>query len=222
MPHTHAAYNCVVPYAFESSAHQIEICAGVLRPFGVELQHRWLEFLPGREAEDESRRALAAAGVEDGGPFVVVHPGSKQVYNRWPLDRFLAVYEHCRSSASLRTLLSFGPHEGEARRWFLARGVPARDLLPRLSITGLAALLRSARLLVCPDTGVLHVGAAAGVPTVGLYGSGDPSAWQPPGPIRAVTDHERGDVLAIPVGTVLCEVDAVLGAGSREVDSANY
>ena len=107
-------------------------------------------------------------------------------------------------------LFSFGPHEEPARGWLGARGVDAVDLLPRLSLEELAALLRRARLLVCPDTGVLHVGAAVGVPVVGLYGSGDPEIWQPPGAVRAVGDHRRGKVRGIRLADVLEQIDLTL------------
>ncbi len=207
--HSNVAYNCIVPLRLPREAHQIDVCSGVLQPFGVEVVDRSLELEPGPEAEERARQVLRAAEVEDATPFVVIHPGSKQVHNRWPLERFLEVREHC-VRAGFRALLSFGPSEERARAWFVGSGVPAHDLLPPLAIEELAALLRRARLLVCPDTGVLHVGATTGVPIVGLYGSGDPAVWQPPGRIRAVSDHARGNVRAIESACVIREVEELI------------
>ncbi|MFN2432598.1 MAG: glycosyltransferase family 9 protein [Gemmatimonadota bacterium] len=213
LPHTNAAYNLLVPFSAAAGAHQIELCAGTLRPFGVEVLDRRLELVPGAEAERRAARALSDAGVGPGEPFCVVHPGSKQVHNRWPLEDFLTVLGRARGHR-LRALLSFGPSEEPTRAWFAARGVPARDLLPSLRLEEVAALLARARLLVCPDTGVLHVGAAVGAPVVGLYGSGDPRLWQPPGDVRAVHARGRGNVRDLALADVLRAVDEALSGGA--------
>jgi lipopolysaccharide heptosyltransferase I len=62
----------------------------------------------------------------------------------------------------------------------------------------LIAVLRQARLMIGPDTGPLHLAAALGVPTVGLFGPTDPKRNGPYGnvhrnlrPEGAVTSHHR-------------------------------
>jgi len=43
----------------------------------------------------------------------------------------------------------------------------------------MAALLAEADLLLCNDTGVMHVGAAVGTPLVAVFGPTDPALWKP-------------------------------------------
>ncbi|MFQ5657183.1 MAG: glycosyltransferase family 9 protein, partial [Candidatus Methylomirabilales bacterium] len=71
------------------------------------------------------------------------------------------------------------------------------------SIPETVAFLRRAHLVVGNDTGPLHLGAALGIPTIGLYGPTRPEVNGPYGPrvqvIRSPTDR----IQDIPVDTVL-------------------
>ena len=51
--------------------------------------------------------------------------------------------------------------------------------LERLDILVAAALIERARLFLGPDSGLTHVAAALGVPTVALYGPTNPVKWGP-------------------------------------------
>ena len=51
----------------------------------------------------------------------------------------------------------------------------------------LAAILRGARLVIACDSGPGHLAAQLGVPTLTLFGPGDPDRWAPVGPrVRAI------------------------------------
>jgi heptosyltransferase II len=62
---------------------------------------------------------------------------------------------------------------------YSGRAVDASE--PR-SLMHTAALLKRCNLLVSNDTGIMHLGAALGVPTVGLFGPNSPRYWAPLGP----------------------------------------
>jgi ADP-heptose:LPS heptosyltransferase len=63
----------------------------------------------------------------------------------------------------------------------------------------LAAVLARAGLYVGNDSGVSHLAAAAGCPTVALFGPTDPALWSPVGPrVRAIRSRTGAmDGLAI-------------------------
>jgi ADP-heptose:LPS heptosyltransferase len=50
------------------------------------------------------------------------------------------------------------------------------------SLMRTAALLKRCNLLVSNDTGIMHLGAALGIPAVGLFGPNSPRYWAPLGP----------------------------------------
>jgi Glycosyltransferase family 9 (heptosyltransferase) len=116
------------------------------------------------------------AGTRNGP--VVVHPGATGTARRWPAERFAAV---ARALRRYRPVVTGSPQEAELchRVADLAGLAPGADLGGRLDLPDLAALLASARLLVCGDTGVAHLATALGTPSVLLFGPVPPSRWRP-------------------------------------------
>ena len=102
--------------------------------------------------------------------------------------------------------------------------LPAEAVLAgRTSVTGLAALVASAGLVISGDTGIAHLAFAFGTPSVTLYGPVDARRWGPPrnGPHRALQhpEHRNGDPFADRPDPALLavDVDEVLAA-SAEVE----
>lgn len=73
-----------------------------------------------------------------------------------------------RNAAFLREHLLGAPH--------------VHDLAGRTSLPALAWLLARADAVVSVNTGIMHLAALAGAPTVGLHGATDPKRWGPVGP----------------------------------------
>lgn len=120
----------------------------------------------------------AVEGVS--GDYAVIHAAPMFRYKQWSKEgwRALAAWLAGRGLAVIAT---GGP--GEAERRYLdavCNGLSVvRRLDGRLDWPQLAGLLAKARVYVGPDTSVTHVAAAAGCPTVALYGPTDPRLWGP-------------------------------------------
>jgi ADP-heptose:LPS heptosyltransferase len=111
--------------------------------------------------------------------FVVVHPGARLGSRRWPVERFAALGD-ALAAAGWPVLVTGAASEAElTARMVAGMRRPALDLAGRTSLGGLAALLRRAALLVCNDTGVSHVAAAVGAPSVVVCCGADPGRWAP-------------------------------------------
>ncbi len=109
----------------------------------------------------------------------------------------------------LRAVLPWGgPQEGE-RAERLARAIPGAVMPPALSLAELAALFGSAALTVGVDTGLTHLSAALGVPTVALYCASRPGLTG----VHAATFHRNlGDAGAPPsLAQTLAAVEEALG-----------
>ncbi len=92
------------------------------------------------------------------------------------------------AARGLTVIATGGPAEGE-RRYLDAvwNGATVERLDGRLDWPQLGGLLAEARVYVGPDTSVTHLAAAAGCPTVALYGPTDPRLWGP-WPVGGLTD----------------------------------
>jgi ADP-heptose:LPS heptosyltransferase len=131
----------------------------------------------------------------------VVHVGAFYGARRWPEERFAEV---ARALAQRGEQVVFtGGAEDQAR----ARAVAARAGLPEgsvmaghLDLTGFAALVAAARLVITADTGAAHLASAYRTPSVVVFGPAPPEEWGPPagGPHIVLTRAElrRGDAFA--------------------------
>lgn len=133
----------------------------------------------------EAARAFAAAHLPGDAPVLAINPASSVRpfnYRNWVPERYAAVADHAAAAHGMRVVLTGGPSAGEreladaVRRAMRTEPV---DLVGRTSLKELLAVLARARALVAPDTGPAHLGTAAGIPVIGLYGTSNPDRTGP-------------------------------------------
>lgn len=112
---------------------------------------------------------------------VVVHPGAAAPARRWPADRFARVARELEDDG-YEIVITGSPEENPLARSVAAAGgiAPWRVLAGRTDLVELAAVVASARLVICGDTGVAHLATAFGTPSVVLFGPLPPTLWGPP------------------------------------------
>ncbi|HJS58510.1 MAG TPA: glycosyltransferase family 9 protein [Vicinamibacteria bacterium] len=138
--------------------------------------------------------------------FLALHPGSGSPRKNWPVERFAALAD------ALAPQEPFALIDGPADRAVSARlaSIAQRAVLARdRSVSFVAALLQRARLYVGNDSGVSHLAAAVGTPTLALFGPTDPVVWAPVGVAARTLRALDGDLERLEVRTVL---DYVSGA----------
>jgi lipopolysaccharide heptosyltransferase I len=116
--------------------------------------------LPMQEIDFTPFAADPEAKVRELGGRIVILPGAGRPEKLWPVERFRELAQ----SLGDDILVAWGPGERE-----LAEEIGA-PLAPSTNLRELAALLRSAKLVIGADTGPLHLAAALGTPVIGLYG----------------------------------------------------
>jgi ADP-heptose:LPS heptosyltransferase len=165
---------------------------------------------------------------------VVVHPGAAYPARRWPADRFAAVAAALHRAGHQVVISGAAAERGLAVAVAELAGLDRADVLAgRTDVLDLAALLATARLVVCGDTGVGHLATAYGVPSVLLFGPTPPAEWGPPPGRRqhVVLWHGTGStdprhdqpspaLLAISVGEVLDAATAQLDRAGQQPEDA--
>lgn len=204
-------------------------------PGAVAAGHRAsaLRFVPTADDEAEATGVLALAAADSRTAPVVLHPGSGWALKNWPPSRWGALAVALRQRYGVTPLVTGGPAEGEmVSAVVAASGGRAVGLAGRLSLGGLAALYRRARLVVATDGGPFHLASAVVAPAIGLYGPADPlefGPWCPPerarivrvqlpcSPCRTLVDPPCGAatepacVTGITVGAILAAAADLLG-----------
>lgn len=106
---------------------------------------------------------------DDGRPLVALHPGARHPERRWPAERFAAVGDALAAAGARVVVTGTEVEDGNIRRVLDGMTLPAENLCGRLSLGGLLGLYSRCAAVVSNDTGPLHLAAAAGAPTVGIY-----------------------------------------------------
>ncbi len=153
---------------------------------------------------DAADRARVADLLPREGSLIGLGPTANWDGKIWPGARFVALFEALAARLPGATAVIFGgPGEGErAAAAPVLAGLPgAIDLVGRLSLPQAAAALARCALFIGNDSGLMHLSAAAGAPTIGLFGPTDAATYAPAGPFATAVVGASMD--AIPVTQVL-------------------
>jgi len=122
---------------------------------------------------------VAEAGERLAGPYAVIHAAPMFRYKQWTASGWREL-AGALAARGLTVIATGGPAEAE-RRYLdeVWNGAPVTRRDGQLAWPQLAGLLSQARIYIGPDTSVTHLAAAAGCPTVALYGPTDPRLWGP-------------------------------------------
>lgn len=162
--------------------------------------------------------AARAAALLPGGPWLILGPTANWRVKMWPAERFIALAQRLTGPVGLlpgaRIAILGGPGEGERAMAapVLAALPDALDLVGKLSLPEVAGVLAQAALFVGNDSGLMHLSAATGAPTLGLFGPTPASEYAPIGP-RAQPVLARGPAANTPMQRL--DVDAVIEAAAR-------
>ncbi len=149
-----------------------------------------------------------------GRPFAVLQPFSSKKNKEWRADDLVA-FAQGLASRGLLPVLRWGPGEESRARPLQDLSRNLLLLAPPTTPASTARLAARARLFVGTDSGPTHLAAAAGTPTLALFGPTDPARFGPVGPRSAVLrlppdDYNRERGLRIAPDAALLEVDRLL------------
>jgi len=114
------------------------------------------------------------AGLRSAQPeYAVIMPSASRPDKLWPEQDWRAVFELLRAAGCNLRLLA-GNDEEAVRAGELIAGMEGAEVVPRMSLTSVATLLAGARVMVGLDSGLTHLSAALGRPTIGIYRASTP------------------------------------------------
>jgi ADP-heptose:LPS heptosyltransferase len=185
----HVFYNEFIPSSVREN-HTIDHYLHLLRalnlpiPAGAPIKLNLPEWAPRKAGQ-----LLEEIGIS--APFILVHPGTARPEKYWAPGRWAEVMQWCEGHLQIPCILT-GAADGQEQAHLDAirkacPGLAARDLSGRIDLLTLAALTRSASLVLSVDSAPMHMAAAFGTPQVALFGPTNPFHWRP--------RHERAVVL---------------------------
>ena len=165
---------CDAAVAHRSDRHELENFRALFAPLGLTKRSEpFIDKIDNRE----SQRSLTA-------PYIVFHmwpSGVTHVHlKRWPENYWASLAEACIERGWRVVLTSGKPDVDLTRRWMAQlEGENWIENRAGVSIRETISILQNAEAVVSVNTGVMHLAAALGVPTVGLHGPTNAKRWGP-------------------------------------------
>jgi len=177
----HSVYHVSVPH--RRDRHEIHCFHDLLKPLGIAVSEEVRPALVVVDRDRERLDALLRDLVPQDAPILLLHPGCGEhgELRQWPLEnyrqlglRWLNEHEHGR------VVISGVGGEIEMCETLRDRlSERTVSLAGSLDIGISSALLQRTSVLVCGNTGIMHMASALGVPTVAIHGPTDPVKWGP-------------------------------------------
>lgn len=140
-------------------------------------------------APDFGLRALTDGVVIE--PAALIMPSASRDDKLWPQADWQQVFDDLQGRGLGLRLLA-GNEAEQARAHELIRGRADAVVLPRMGLRQVADQLARARIMVGLDSGLTHLSAGLGRPTIGIYKASTPVRTPLQGPAYAASLGERG------------------------------
>jgi heptosyltransferase-3 len=155
-------------------------------------------------AQDRSRAAMLLPAQR---PVVALGPTANWLPKVWPAERFAALFRGITAELLPGAVPAILAGPGEVERGMAAPLIAALpgaiDLVGRLSLPEAAACLARSALYVGNDSGLMHLAAATGVPTLGLFGPTSAEEYSPAGRRSLPVVSPDRSMLSLSVNQVL-------------------
>ncbi|AZR92449.1 lipopolysaccharide heptosyltransferase I [Bordetella trematum] len=123
--------------------------------------------------------------------YAVIMPSASRDDKLWPEEDWRAVFRRLQDAGCTLRLLAGNEQEAERARLLVA-GMEGVEVLPRMDLSAVARVLAGARMMVGLDSGLTHLSAALGRPTIGIYRASTPVRTPLVGPNYTASLGDRG------------------------------
>ena len=163
--------------------HQTDYYLEMVKALGCRPAGREALLTLGKDEERPVDALLARYGLRDNPLLVGMAPGATYgPAKKWFPERFSSVADRLVDGYSAQIILFGSSEDNDTAATVQARAkYPMHDLTGKTGLREAMALMARCRLFISNDSGLMHVAAALGVPTVAIFGSTNPAATSPPG-----------------------------------------
>jgi lipopolysaccharide heptosyltransferase II len=173
-------FNIKIP-RMQTIMHVVDEMLQTCRSIGITPDTDVPELAVPKEAKEFATAQLINAGVRPGERVIAIHPGGFYATQCWMPERFAEVAKLAIEKFKVRIVVLGTEHERDRIKIIADANPDSCVVLLNYSIPNLAAVLSRADCLICNNSGVLHLAAAVGTPTVSTMGPTVAERWWPRG-----------------------------------------
>lgn len=164
---------------YPDAGTELERMLELMKFLGIETHGTFMEF-PISDEEEREYKHLANYYMLDNDMYVCLHAGARDPRRRWNSQSFAELGDALYSEGYTTVLTGTNEDKGLTQEIINRMQYPAIDLAGETSLGATAALIKKAKLVVTNDTGMSHIAAATGIPSVVIFSEfSDPRRWAP-------------------------------------------
>lgn len=171
------------------------------------------------QASDSITVKLKAASLDEAQPLALIHPAAAFATKQWATENFARVAEDLCARGFAPVIVA-AQHETQVVSALQENSSAPLTTFTDLSLPEVTALAARSRLFVGNDSGIAHIAAAVGCPSVVIFGSSNVTHWRPWGSARSAVVREELPCQPCP-GYTCAEFDAPECIGRVSVERVN-
>ncbi len=202
-------YNVVV-HRSSPQRHEIERNLDIVRALGADENDFEYDLVLTDAEVNEAERIYQSVGIASGKMVVGVHFGALNPSKCFPLEKLAVIIDWVIEEFNAEIVLMISPNEIERRKIVLSTVHHKIYSAPIMHVRILAAFMRHLNLVLCNDTGTLHIAASQRVPTVSFHSLSNPAIWKPRHPRHIAVRADDSLITSITVEQVQAAVMAAM------------
>ncbi len=173
---------------YDHNRHEVQNFLNVLSADGVAIKDDYLEAWLTEEEVLFGKKYFEEHNL--GERVVAIHPFAANSKRAWHIDNFISVSNKLREEGYQS--IFFGGLRDKNFKDYLKANVPADTCLAigELKLRETMAVLKRCKLLICNDSGIMHIAAALGVPIIAIFGPQSPVKFGPYSSNKAVVIYK--------------------------------
>jgi len=185
----------LVSPANELSQYSAEHNLNIVSPFHLRIRDRLPVLIIPSKRKKMTQTILSKENIPINKPIIAIHPFSLWKYKEWKTDRFISLINHITAKYDFSIIITGSPKERlRANEMVEKCNTGVFNLAGKTSIGDLSGILQACMLFIGVDTAGLHIAAAVGISTVGLFGPSSPICWAPRGNQHSVVSRSMSCV----------------------------
>lgn len=150
-----------------------------LTPLGINENFRRPRIYLDDSEISKGKDYLRSLGLDSAKPVVGLHIGATWPAKVWPAENFARLSDLLTDWLGAQVIVTHGPKDGKYLDEFTSAARSGYIDFPPSGLRELASVISCCDAYVSNDAAPMHISAAVGTPTVGIFGPGEPDIWFP-------------------------------------------
>ncbi len=150
--------------------HEVDSALEVVASLGCETKDKSLDISVTQEGEEFAKDFFLKNNLSSSDSIIVIHPGSRQEYIRWPEKGFAALADTLIKEEKAKVILSAGEEERQLIDKILLLMNEKPLIAQGFRLSCLISIIKRCNLFIGNSSGPMHIAAALKVPVVAIFG----------------------------------------------------